>query len=164
MRNKKLIIFILAVFFLLLLGCSSNSSKKAAEGFDLLGGSWHTVGVVYGGKIYTDQTLVDLYNNYLEVNEDGTFSYWNIYHYSGEYSVYKSKGSNPESFLLKADTVTSDDDELDEYFDLENSELNKRMFLCTSTDNYETVIVDVFDPMTGKAESDSFGVVLKKYN
>ncbi|MBR2415042.1 MAG: Ltp family lipoprotein [Clostridia bacterium] len=164
MKNNKwgpLFILLLA-FVLLTAGCTDTTAADSqattleeatcAEGYEVIGGSWEADALYYRNKwvpLAENDALADMYDStFLFINEDGTYTYTNLFFHEGTYS---KKGDN--TFLLK-DTrcyrLTTENGETKEV-DSTNDSLSR--YLITVLDNNSFRFAEM-DPMTGAEKTD----------
>lgn len=158
---KRIIILALALVLLLAAfdakGYAASASETkaeekttaAAEGFDILGGTWTVGAVYYKNKvidIHDAAGLADLYDSvYLSFQEDGTFTHFDLWIYQGEYTPIQTK---KDCFLLTRRTKTVlKDGELRE----EAYSGNTKHILSVVDEN--TFVLAEYDPMTGAAKA-----------
>lgn len=163
---KKLTV-LLSVLILLLSACGSpeqpsvpetttqvisettvQTEPPAADGFDILGGSWK-VGAVYSDSRIIDITdipaLADLYDTvYLKFNQDGTFTHADLWIFDGEYTRSKTQQN---SFILTRKTKSNFKDGA---LTTEPYDGNLR-HIVTILDN-DTIRLGEYDPITGSAK------------
>ena len=139
---------------------TTQTEGPAADGFDVLGGSWEVGAVYNNGRIIDIKdvpALADLYDTvYLNFRQDGTFTHFNLWIFDGEYTRSKNKEN---SFILtrKTEKVLKDGQLTTEPYD------GTLKHIVTVLDK-NTIQLGEYDPITGEARSNPAPLIFVRKN
>lgn len=160
-KHMKLLSALILILVLAGSCLSAGASGAPAAGYDLLGGTWSVGATTHNGRIFDIHDvdgLEDLYDTlYIWFDEDGTFSYFNLFYSQGNYVPFKEN-----SYLLKTQSTyrfkTTDEGIEKE----ETTSEKKTTYLVEFMGDTNTLRFGILDPISGKIKADYTPLYLVK--